>query len=52
VVLVPSALSGVAAVAAMEAGWVVTEVGRRPWIVYRVMLVSQAVTPSRGHERA
>ena len=39
---------GVAAVAAMEAGWVVTEVGRQPWIVYRVMLVSDAVTPSRG----
>jgi len=46
--LVPSALSGVAAVAAMEAGWVVTEVGRQPWIVYRVMLVSDAVTPSSG----
>jgi cytochrome bd ubiquinol oxidase subunit I len=46
--LVPSAVSGVAAVAAMEAGWVVTEVGRQPWIVYRVLLVSQAVTPSRG----
>ncbi len=46
--LVPSALSGVAAVAAMEAGWVVTEVGRQPWIVYRVLLVSDAVTPSSG----
>jgi cytochrome d ubiquinol oxidase subunit I len=46
--LVPSAVSGVAAIAAMEAGWVVTEVGRQPWIVYRVMLVSQAVTPSSG----
>ena len=46
--LVPAALSGVAAVAAMEAGWVVTEVGRQPWIVYRVMLVSDAVTPSSG----
>jgi len=46
--LVPSALSGVAAVAAMEAGWVVTEVGRQPWIVYRVLLVSNAVTPSSG----
>jgi cytochrome bd ubiquinol oxidase subunit I len=46
--LVPSALSGVAAVAAMEAGWVVTEVGRQPWIVYRVMLVSDAATPSSG----
>jgi cytochrome d ubiquinol oxidase subunit I len=46
--LVPSALSGVAAVAAMEAGWVVTEVGRQPWIVYRVMLVRDAVTPATG----
>jgi cytochrome bd ubiquinol oxidase subunit I len=46
--LVPSALGGVAAVTAMEAGWVVTEVGRQPWIVYRVLLVSNAVTPSGG----
>jgi cytochrome bd ubiquinol oxidase subunit I len=46
--LVPSALGGVAAVTAMEAGWVVTEVGRQPWIVYRVLLVSDAVTPSGG----
>jgi cytochrome bd ubiquinol oxidase subunit I len=46
--LLPSAVSGVAAVAAMEAGWVVTEVGRQPWIVYRVLLVSDAVTPSSG----
>ena len=46
--LVPSAVSGVAAVAAMESGWVVTEVGRQPWIVYRVLLVSNAVTPATG----
>jgi len=46
--LVPAALGGVAAVAAMEAGWVVTEVGRQPWIVYRVLLVNAAVTPSSG----
>jgi cytochrome bd ubiquinol oxidase subunit I len=46
--LVPAALGGVAAVAAMEAGWVVTEVGRQPWIVYRVLLVSDAVTPASG----
>jgi len=32
----------------MEAGWVVTEVGRQPWIVYRVLLVSNAVTPASG----
>jgi cytochrome d ubiquinol oxidase subunit I len=46
--LVPSAVSGVTAVAAMEAGWVVTEVGRQPWIVYKVLLVSDAVTPDAG----
>jgi len=46
--LVPAALGGVAAVTAMEAGWVVTEVGRQPWIVYRVLLVSHAVTPASG----
>ena len=46
--LVGVALSGVAATAAMEAGWVVTEVGRQPWIVYKVELVSQAVTTSGG----
>ena len=28
-----AAVAGVAAVVAMEAGWVVTEVGRQPWIV-------------------
>jgi cytochrome d ubiquinol oxidase subunit I len=32
----------------MEAGWVVTEVGRQPWIVYRVLLVRDAVTPASG----
>lgn len=29
---------------ALEAGWVVTEVGRQPWIVYGVMRVEDAVT--------
>ena len=38
------AVSGVAAIAAMESGWVVTEVGRQPWVVYHVMRTSQAVT--------
>ena len=46
--LVPAALSGVAAVAAMEAGWVVTEVGRQPWIVYDNMRVADAVTGTRA----
>ena len=46
--LVGVAVSGAAATLAMEAGWVVTEVGRQPWIVYKVELVSQAVTTSGG----
>jgi len=48
VFLLGGAVAGVAAVAAMEAGWVVTEVGRQPWIVYKVMLVSQAATTAGG----
>ncbi len=30
---------------AIETGWVVTEVGRQPWIIYGVMRTSEAVTP-------
>ena len=30
---------------ALEAGWIVTEVGRQPWIVYGVMRTSEGVTP-------
>jgi cytochrome bd ubiquinol oxidase subunit I len=30
---------------ALEAGWFVTEAGRQPWIIYRVMRTSEAVTP-------
>jgi len=33
---------------AIEAGWVVTEVGRQPWIIYGVMRTQEAVTPMRG----
>lgn len=33
---------------ATEAGWVVTEVGRQPWIVYGVLRTSDAVTPMPG----
>ncbi|HZL96605.1 MAG TPA: cytochrome ubiquinol oxidase subunit I, partial [Vicinamibacterales bacterium] len=33
---------------AIEAGWVVTEVGRQPWIIYHVMRTSEAVTPMPG----
>lgn len=33
---------------AMEAGWVVTEVGRQPWIIDHVMRTAEAVTPMPG----
>ena len=36
------------AVIALQAGWVTTEVGRQPWIVYRVMRVDEAVTTNSG----
>jgi cytochrome d ubiquinol oxidase subunit I len=42
------AVSGVAAVIALECGWIVTEVGRQPWIVYNVMRTSDAVTQANG----
>lgn len=32
-------------VLALEAGWLVTEWGRQPWIIHGVMRTSQAVTP-------
>ena len=33
---------------AVEAGWIVTEVGRQPWIIYGIMKTSDAVTPMPG----
>src|SRR5579859_7113048 len=36
--------AGPLSVVALIAGWITTEVGRQPWIVYNVMRVSQAVT--------
>ena len=33
---------------AIEAGWVVTEAGRQPWIIHRIMRTSAAVTPVPG----
>jgi cytochrome d ubiquinol oxidase subunit I len=43
-----AAFTGPAAMAAMLAGWEVTEGGRQPWIVYRHMLVAGAATKSTG----
>jgi hypothetical protein len=33
---------------ALECGWVVTEAGRQPWIIYGVMRTEEAVTPMHG----
>ncbi|MDT0650382.1 cytochrome ubiquinol oxidase subunit I [Autumnicola edwardsiae] len=33
---------------ALEAGWVVTEVGRQPWIIHGIMRTEDAVTPMPG----
>ena len=43
-----AACAGVLSVLAMEAGWVVTEVGRQPWIVYKYMKVEDAATGNTG----
>jgi cytochrome d ubiquinol oxidase subunit I len=40
--------AGPLSVVALIAGWVVTEVGRQPWVVYRVMRTAQAVTGAGG----
>jgi cytochrome d ubiquinol oxidase subunit I len=41
-------ISGVAAVVAMWCGWIVTEVGRQPWIVNGFMRTEDAVTKAQG----
>jgi cytochrome d ubiquinol oxidase subunit I len=33
---------------AIEAGWIVTEVGRQPWTIYGVLRTADAVTPMPG----
>jgi cytochrome d ubiquinol oxidase subunit I len=42
--------AGPLALVALIAGWVTTEVGRQPWIVYETMRVSDAVTGNDGLE--
>jgi cytochrome bd ubiquinol oxidase subunit I len=41
-------LAGPLSLVALIAGWVTTEVGRQPWVVYGVMLTRQAVTGASG----
>ena len=40
--------AGPLATVALICGWITTEVGRQPWIVYRVMRVEDAVTGASG----
>jgi cytochrome d ubiquinol oxidase subunit I len=42
------AISGAGAVLALWCGWIVTEVGRQPWIVQGYMRTSEAVTEAKG----
>ena len=48
--LVPAcvALAGFGAILALEAGWIVTEVGRQPWVVYGYLRTADAVTHASG----
>jgi cytochrome bd ubiquinol oxidase subunit I len=41
-------LAGPLALVALIAGWITTEVGRQPWVVYEVMRTEQAVTDAGG----
>jgi cytochrome d ubiquinol oxidase subunit I len=41
-------VAGPLSVVALISGWVVTEVGRQPWVVYRTMTTAAAVTGARG----
>ena len=43
-----AAVAGLGAILALESGWIVTEVGRQPWIVNGFMRTEDAVTPARG----
>ncbi|WP_280889629.1 cytochrome ubiquinol oxidase subunit I [Streptomyces sp. LBL] len=43
-----AALAGAACLLTVECGWITTEVGRQPWIVYQHMRVSEAVTDTRA----
>ncbi|MGI9584589.1 MAG: cytochrome ubiquinol oxidase subunit I [Acidimicrobiia bacterium] len=48
VFLMVASTAGVLSVVAMEAGWIVSEVGRQPWIVYELMTVEEAATENTG----
>lgn len=41
-------VAGPLAFLAIQAGWIVTEVGRQPWIIYGIMRTDEAVTAMQG----
>ncbi|MEV6006596.1 cytochrome ubiquinol oxidase subunit I [Streptomyces sp. NPDC051976] len=43
-----AAVAGAACLVTVECGWVTTEVGRQPWIVFNQMRVSEAVTHTQA----
>ena len=43
-----SSFAGVGAIVALECGWIVTEVGRQPWVVYGRLRTEDAVTDAGG----
>ncbi|MEU9130918.1 cytochrome ubiquinol oxidase subunit I [Kitasatospora sp. NPDC048540] len=43
-----AAVAGAACLLTVECGWITTEVGRQPWIVYNNMRVADAVTGTRA----
>jgi cytochrome bd ubiquinol oxidase subunit I len=43
-----AAAAGIAAIVALECGWIVTEVGRQPWVVHEILRTEDAVTSADG----
>ena len=41
-------LAGPLSLVALICGWITTEVGRQPWVVYEIMRTEQAVTDAGG----
>ena len=46
--LLAASVAGIGAVIALESGWIVTEVGRQPWVVFGILRTADAVTRAPG----